>query len=77
MKQVFWVPLVIAAISQAAQADILAKADMAYGEYLSGECVTCHRADGGDEGIPRLLALMLKVLRPSCLPIKPKTLTIP
>lgn len=57
MKQVFLVPLAIAAISQAAQADILAKADLAYGEYLSGECVTCHRADGGDEGIPQIIGL--------------------
>jgi len=25
--------------------------DMAFGEYLSGECVTCHRIDGTDNGI--------------------------
>jgi cytochrome c len=25
--------------------------DMAYGEYLSGECVTCHLIDGTDNGI--------------------------
>ena len=24
----------------------LAEGDAAYGEYLSGECVTCHRLDG-------------------------------
>jgi len=35
--------------------EILAlKGDPDYGEYLSGECVTCHRADGGDEGIPSI-----------------------
>jgi cytochrome c len=28
--------------------------DPAYGEYLSGECVTCHKADGADEGIPSI-----------------------
>ena len=28
--------------------------DAAYGEYLSSECVTCHRADGADEGIPSI-----------------------
>ena len=28
--------------------------DPDYGEYLSSECVTCHRADGGDEGIPSI-----------------------
>ena len=26
--------------------------DAAYGEYLSGECVTCHRVSGGDSTIP-------------------------
>ncbi|HSG96326.1 MAG TPA: cytochrome C, partial [Afifellaceae bacterium] len=32
--------------------DILAiRGDMAYGEYLSGECVTCHLIDGTDNGI--------------------------
>jgi len=37
--------------------DVLEKADLAYGEYLSGECVTCHRADGADEGIPSITGL--------------------
>ncbi len=27
-------------------------ADPAYGAYLAGECVTCHRADGAPHGIP-------------------------
>lgn len=26
--------------------------DPAYGEYLSSECMTCHQADGSNEGIP-------------------------
>ena len=35
--------------------DILAlKGDPAYGEYLAGECQTCHRADGEDAGIPSI-----------------------
>ncbi len=29
--------------------------DPAYGEYLSGECVTCHQASGSDEGIPSIV----------------------
>ena len=37
--------------------DLLKGADSAYGEYLSGECVTCHRADGGDDGIPSITGL--------------------
>lgn len=28
--------------------------DPDYGEYLSAECVTCHRPDGRDEGIPSI-----------------------
>ena len=28
--------------------------DPDYGEYLSSECVTCHRADGADDGIPSI-----------------------
>lgn len=43
--------------SVAGAEDLLANADSAYGEYLSGECVTCHRADGGDDGIPSITGL--------------------
>ncbi len=28
--------------------------DMAYGQYLSGECVTCHQSSGADDGIPSI-----------------------
>ena len=37
--------------------DLLEKADVAYGEYLAGECVTCHSADGADRGIPSIIGL--------------------
>ena len=30
----------------------IAKADLGYGEYLAGECVTCHRKSGA--GIPQI-----------------------
>lgn len=29
--------------------------DIAFGQYLSGECVTCHRVDGSDKGIPPIV----------------------
>ena len=32
-----------------------AAGDTAFGEYLSGECVTCHRKDGADKGIPPIV----------------------
>lgn len=36
--------------------DILAiQGDPEYGEYLSSECVSCHRADGDYDGIPSIL----------------------
>ena len=36
--------------------EILAiRGDSAYGQYLSGECTTCHQADGGADGIPSIV----------------------
>ena len=29
--------------------------DIAYGEYLASECLTCHQASGADEGIPSIV----------------------
>jgi cytochrome c len=29
----------------------------AYGEYLAGECVTCHHAAGEDKGIPNIVGM--------------------
>lgn len=48
------------AIAAAAILSTLASAptiagDPAYGQYLSGECVTCHRADGSERGIPGIV----------------------
>lgn len=31
------------------------KGDPEFGAYLSGECTSCHRADGGDDGIPSIV----------------------
>lgn len=30
-------------------------ADLAFGEYLSAECMTCHRPDGKEQGIPSIV----------------------
>lgn len=38
-----------------AQVGRAAAADAAFGQYLSSECVTCHRADGADKGIPPIV----------------------
>ncbi|MEZ5856027.1 MAG: c-type cytochrome [Hyphomicrobiaceae bacterium] len=29
--------------------------DPAYGEYLSSACISCHRLDGADKGIPSII----------------------
>lgn len=40
------------AVVHADLADQIAKADLGYGEYLAGECATCHRKSG--TGIPQI-----------------------
>ena len=37
--------------------DRFANADISYGEYLAGECVTCHRQTDDTQGIPSILGL--------------------
>ena len=37
--------------------NLLDGADVGYGEYLSGECVTCHSQKGVDKGIPVIYGL--------------------
>ena len=41
--------------------NLLAGADIGYGEYLSGECVTCHSQTGVDKGIPSINGLDAEV----------------
>jgi cytochrome c553 len=40
------------AVAQTDLSDQIAKADLGYGEYLAGECVTCHQKS--DTGIPQI-----------------------
>ena len=47
--------LVAMTVLQGAPTGDAAAADVAFGEYLSGECVTCHRKDGQDNGIPSIV----------------------
>ena len=56
--------------------NLLQNADIAYGEYLAGECVTCHSADGADQGILQLLDLTPKALPTSCMLTGVKSLII-
>ena len=49
-------------LSSTAHAEnLLAGADVGYGEYLSGECVTCHSQKGVDKGIPAINGLDAEV----------------
>ena len=52
--------LVICASTASAE-NLLAGADIGYGEYLSGECVTCHSQTGVDKGIPSINGLDAEV----------------
>lgn len=38
----------------------IAKADIGYGEYLAGECVTCHKKRGASSGIPVIAGISAK-----------------
>ena len=48
-------------LSHARADNLLDGADLGYGEYLSGECVTCHSKDGVDKGIPVINGLDAEV----------------
>ena len=48
-------------INAASAEDLLAGADVGYGEYLSGECVTCHSQTGVNKGIPSINGLDAEV----------------
>ncbi|MEM7426655.1 MAG: hypothetical protein AAF441_11195 [Pseudomonadota bacterium] len=62
---IWWTATAVVLLVPAAQAEdlsariaaILAKADEAYGEYLAGQCVTCHHAQGQAQGIPPINGL--------------------
>jgi len=47
----------VVCIGVASAEDLLSGADFGYGEYLSGECVTCHSQTGLDRGIPAINGL--------------------
>ena len=38
----------------------IAEADIEYGEYLAGECVTCHKKKGASSGIPVIAGINAK-----------------
>ena len=56
MKCLFLTILLFACINikWASSDDALSFADIAYGEYLSGECVTCHQNEGASMEIPSI-----------------------
>ena len=49
--------VIVICASAASAENLLAGADIGYGEYLSGECVTCHSQTGVDKGIPLINGL--------------------
>ena len=57
--------------------EILSGADIDYGEYLSGECVTCHHKEGVDKGIPSINGLDADVFIALMLAYKAKDMENP
>ena len=57
--------------------NILSGADIDYGEYLSGECVTCHNKKGKDTGIPSIIGLDADVFVALMLAYKSKDMENP
>jgi cytochrome c553 len=60
MRQAAWITLAAAAPLMAAGAaatDMSREKLMRYGEQLAQECVTCHRRDGKDVGIPGIVKM--------------------
>lgn len=51
----------LACIGSVSAENLLVGADIGYGEYLSGECVTCHSQTGVDKGIPSINGLDAEV----------------
>jgi cytochrome c len=43
-----------AGVNETIEAIMAVDGDAAYGEYLGGECVTCHRRSGPTDGIPQI-----------------------
>ena len=42
--------------------DLFKNADIAYGEYLAGECVTCHRSGSSEGSIPNIAGVNAKII---------------
>ena len=42
--------------------DLFKNADIAYGEYLAGECMTCHRSGSSGGSIPNIAGVNAKII---------------
>ena len=54
MRFIFLISLIIIHKYSFADESILSGADIDYGEYLSGECVACHKKNATNEAIPSI-----------------------
>ena len=63
MRRYFVIFFAVGSIYSSAMSaeNLLAGSDIGYGEYLSGECVTCHSQTGADKGIPSINGLDAEV----------------
>ena len=60
-----------------ASENLLQGADEEYGEYLSGECVTCHQQQGSDKGIPSITGWDMEAFAEVMIAYKEKELENP
>ena len=56
------VSIMMGSIEYSCAEDLLKNADIAYGEYLAGECVTCHRSGSTDGSIPNIAGVNAKII---------------
>ena len=54
------VSIMMGSIGYSCAEDLFKNADIAYGEYLAGECVTCHRSGSTDGSIPNIAGADVK-----------------
>ena len=54
------VSIMMGSIGHSCAEDLFKNADIAYGEYLAGECVTCHRSGSTDSSIPNIAGADVK-----------------
>ena len=54
--------IILGSIEYSHAEDLFKNADIAYGEYLAGECVTCHSSGSSGGNIPNIAGVNAKII---------------